>query len=125
MIQDFLKEKIKEAGILQGDVAKRIGWTKQNVNYKLNHTGSKFASMLLIAEGIGLSCKIIDAETGEHVLTDLPIIENACEIEMSTEIFQSVLKTMGYDLLFDWKKPEDKLYMLTESNQDNELKTSV
>lgn len=120
LIQDFLKEKIREANITQEDVALRINWTKQNVNYKLNHTGSRFSSMLLIAEGIGLSCKIRDIDDRPAAIDEYAIIKKACGLEISTEIFQSMLSSMGYEMVFDWRKLGDIIYMLKLN--ENELR---
>ncbi|MCC8157265.1 MAG: hypothetical protein LIO54_08320 [Oscillospiraceae bacterium] len=119
-IQDFLKSKIDEAGITQREVAKRIGWTAQNVNYKLNRPNARFCSTLIVAEGIGLSCKIRPLNEATAPIDTEKMIDQACKMDITAEVFQEMLGALDHEMYFDWRQPGDKIYLLDA--HENELK---
>ena len=115
----YLKMKKVEAGVTEDEVAARIGWSKQNLNYKLNHENVRFASMLLIAEGIGLACKVT-APDGSEQPEGPGLIEQACDLKISSEQFEQILKPLGYRLSFDWRKSGDRIYTLGKDKEGKE-----
>lgn len=97
IIEKF-KQYMLDNGITYEEAAKRIGWTRQNLWYKLNvGVSPAYGTIKKIADGLGFEIKL--TQDGKPDITKLEDIAADTEDDSARFIIiEHVINSMGYSL---------------------------
>ena len=97
IIEKF-KQYMLDNGITYEEAAKRIGWTRQNLWYKLNvGVSPTYGTIKKIADGLGFEIRL--TQDGKPDLTKLEDIAADTEDDSARFIIiEHVINSMGYSL---------------------------
>lgn len=99
-IRDRLKRTIKAKNYSFREVAKRAGWSPQNIFIKLNRVAPNFDTVVDIISAIGMQVRIEKDEDQAAEEKDInEIIKTLKGKQISYDVVEKLLNTLGYQLI--------------------------
>lgn len=100
-IAEVIKMYMEDNRISYDDVAKKIGWSRQNLWDKLNKRSEpNLESMKKIADGLGFTFKLAKTNEPDKTKEAAALFEAVEMVQISYSDVEKILNSVGYSLIF-------------------------
>lgn len=96
-IRKKITEIMTEKGISYAELARSIGWSRQNLWMKLNNENQpNFENIRKIIDALGMEIKFASKDAPDEFLSAERLYEATDEQVVSFEVVESIVNSMGY-----------------------------